>query len=79
VGSDTTTLNAKARNAAAIHQRLASRARLRTSAITNSSPLIISLYDFWKEAMRRTSTSSSASPCQRRPDSIARSFSASSR
>jgi len=55
------------------------RARLRTSAITNSSPLIISLYDFWNEAMRRTSASSSGSPCQRRLDSVARSFSASSR
>src|SRR5262249_31249087 len=72
-GRDTTRLSAKRTMTPPIHQRLRSRARLRTSAITNSSPRTISLYDLRKEPIRRTSSSSSGSPFHRRSSSFARS------
>src|SRR5258706_10104075 len=63
---------AKTRNTAAIQKRRSSRARLRISRATNSSPLIISFFDFRYEAMRRTSCSSRGSPFQRRSASRSR-------
>ena len=62
----------------AIH-RMRSRARERTSRMTNSSPRRISPYDLRNEEIRRTVMSSSASPCERLRVSISFSRSASTR